>query len=182
VNAGISARRARGFTLIEVLVAVIVIAIGLLGIAKIQAVALSSTGVASMRSLAALEASSLAASMHADRAYWTSGGIAVVPITVTGLVISDATLAAGGSCLSGGADAPCTPAKLAAYDMVNWASAVNNVLPSPVSQITCSNGPPVDCTIQISWGENAVAINAQGANVAAGAAYNTPTYVLNVEP
>ena len=184
MNAAIAQRRARGFTLIEVLVAMIVIAIGLLGIAKIQAVALSSTGVASMRSLAALQASSLAASMHADRAYWGQGGIAVVPITITGLTISDVTLAAGGNCDFGGADAPCTPAKLAAYDVNKWAVAVNAVLPGAVSTISCSNNvnAPVDCTIQVSWGENAVAINAQGTSVTAGVAFNTPTYVLNVEP
>ena len=61
---------ARGFSLIEVLVALVVVSIGLLGIAKMQAIAYSSTGVASKRSLAAIEAASLASSMHANRAYW----------------------------------------------------------------------------------------------------------------
>jgi prepilin-type N-terminal cleavage/methylation domain-containing protein len=65
----------RGFSLIEVLVALIVVSVGLLGIAKMQAVAYSSTGVASKRSLAAIEAASLASSMHANRAYWAAPGI-----------------------------------------------------------------------------------------------------------
>src|ERR1700678_1427642 len=59
--------RAGGFTLLEVMVAVVVTAIGLLGIAKIQALAYASTTTASVRSLVALQASGLAASMHADR-------------------------------------------------------------------------------------------------------------------
>jgi len=178
--------RARGFTLIEVLVSIIVIAIGLLGIAKMQGLAFSSMGVASMRSLAAIQASSLAASMRANRAYWAQGGVAVAPgLQINGLAISDATLAAPVvDCTTGGGANPpnCAPLTLAAYD-VQWAAAVNAVLPNPVSTIICSNvvNLPVDCTIQISWGENAVAINQQG-TATVGASFNVPTYILNVEP
>jgi type IV pilus assembly protein PilV len=182
--------RSRGFTLIEVLVSMIVIAIGLLGIAKMQGLAFSSMGVASMRSLAAVEASSLAASMHANRAYWAQGGVAVAPgLTITGLVISDPNLAApiADCTTASGANPPnCPPLTLAAYDVQQWAAAVNAVLPNPVSTITCSNvvNLPVDCTIQISWGENAIAINKQGSDAAtlAAASFNVPTYLLNVEP
>jgi type IV pilus assembly protein PilV len=178
---------ARGFTLIEVLVSIVVIAVGLLGVAKMQGLAFSSMGVASMRSLAAIEASSLAASMHANRVYWAQGGVAVVPITVTGLAISEPTLAAAGvDCTNAGGALPCAPLTLAAYDLQQWATAVNNVLPSPITTISCSNvvNLPVDCTIQISWGENAVAINKQGTKTGAanGVSFNIPTYVLNVEP
>ena len=45
---------ARGFTLIEVLVALIVMSIGLLGVAKMQVVALSESSLAAKRSLAAM--------------------------------------------------------------------------------------------------------------------------------
>jgi prepilin-type N-terminal cleavage/methylation domain-containing protein len=38
--------RASGFTLVEVLVALIIIAVGMLGLAKIQALAYASTGIA----------------------------------------------------------------------------------------------------------------------------------------
>ena len=44
----------RGFSLIEVMVAIVVISAGLLGIAKLQALALSNTSTARLRSLAAL--------------------------------------------------------------------------------------------------------------------------------
>src|SRR6201987_2468405 len=60
----------RGFSLVEVLVAVVVICTGLLGIAKLQALSLSNTSTARLRSLAALEAASLASAMHSNRQYW----------------------------------------------------------------------------------------------------------------
>ena len=46
----------RGFSLVEVMVAVVVICTGLLGIAKLQALSLSNTSTARLRSLAAMEA------------------------------------------------------------------------------------------------------------------------------
>ena len=179
--------RDRGFSLFEVMVTLVVLGVGLLGIAKMQALALSSTGVAALRSLAALEASSLAASMRADRAYWAQGGVAPPPtgITVIGTAISDPVLAAPADCTTtGGVNPPnCAPAKLAAYDLQRWAAVVNGLLPGAASRIICSTtvNAPVDCTIQISWGENAVALFQQGTSTV-GATFNVPTYTLYVEP
>ena len=65
--------RERGFSLVEVMVALVICAVGLLGLAKMESLALSSTSVANSRSLAAIEASSLAAAMHANPGYWAAG-------------------------------------------------------------------------------------------------------------
>jgi type IV pilus assembly protein PilV len=175
-------RPARGFTLIEVLVSIVIIGVGLLGIAKMQALAFSSTGVASMRSLAALEASSLAASMHADRAYWASGVAAPAPgFTITGTVISDAVLALTVPACTIATVGGCTPTQLAAYDVNQWAGAANGLLPNPVTTIQCTNvvGSPVLCTITLTWSENMVAMSNVGNNLAG---MQAPTYVLYVEP
>ena len=75
----------RGFTLVEVLVALIIIGVGMLGIAKIQALAYASTGTAALRALAALEASSLAASMRANRGYWSTQAATANPVSYTHL-------------------------------------------------------------------------------------------------
>ena len=181
--------RARGFTLIEVLVALIVTGIGLLGIAKIQALVYANTGSASVRSLVAIQASSLAAVMHANRAYWA--GLAPSPLTITGRTISDNTLntsATGASdCNLTGSTVPlpCTPALLAAYDLHTWANGINALLPSanPTTTITCQN-IPVNCAIQIQWNEKTVSLNAQSATGAISGLAGTfaPTYILYVEP
>src|ERR1700735_3101250 len=76
--------RGRGFSLVEVMVALIIIAVGMLGIAKMQALALSTTESSGVRSLVAIEAASLAASMHANRDYWVQGP----PPPVTNITVS----------------------------------------------------------------------------------------------
>ena len=174
--------RMRGFSLLEVMVALIVVSVGMLGIAKMHALAFASTGSASMRSLAAIEAASLASMMRANRGYWAAGAAPPV-ITITGTTISDATLAGTAAtvtyCMKG-ANTPCSPATLAAYDLHRWAAALNAILPTPSATVSCPViAPPISCTIQINWVEKTVAINAQAAN---GPAMQAPTYVLYVEP
>jgi type IV pilus assembly protein PilV len=177
---------ARGFTLLEVMVSVVVTAIGLLGIAKLQALAYASTGSASVRSLVALQAAGLAASMHADRGYW-AGGFAPVPVTITGTTISDATLNAAatsaGYCVAGAGAAPCTTDVMAAFDLHTYATSLNAMLgnSNPVTTITCPVAIPVNCTIQVTWTENAVSVNKQSAASTTNATF-VPTYTLYVEP
>ena len=188
-----------GFSLVEVMVAVIVISVGLLGIAKMQALALSSTGTARMRSIAALEAASLASAMHADRAYWSAiTKIQTVNVTAStsSIAPTDATLVApAGLCtFRPTANTPCaTSAALAAVDLTYWAQDLKKTLPqNATALITCSAGSataPVYCTIELDWTENVVAINTSTSTTATTAqtqaALNAvaPTqYILSVEP
>ena len=183
-----AASGADGFTLIEVLVALIITAIGLLGIAKIQALVYANTSSASARGLVAIQAAGLAAAMHANRAYWALG-LAPTPFTITGTVISDATLAATATgatdCNFGtaGLAPPCTPAQLAAYDLHTWANALNGLLPgsNPITTITCAGTLPVNCTVQVTWNEKTVNLNARAAANTSTATF-VPTYTLYVQP
>jgi type IV pilus assembly protein PilV len=199
--------RQRGFSIVEVMVAVIVICVGLLGIAKMQALALSNMNTSRQRSLAALEAASLASAMHSNRAYWAASS---VPTTVTVgfnptlITSTDATLASTANAdigsgtagltacvgtIAGGAK--CTsPQALAAYDMANWANDLSQVLPNPIGTISCAYaaGTPTNCTINITWTETAVAMTQQAATQqathqgAASAQLEKPYYFLYVEP
>jgi type IV pilus assembly protein PilV len=189
-----ASERARGFTLIEVLVALVVTGIGLLGIAKIQALVYANTGSASVRSLVAIQASGLAAAMHANRSYWAAG-LAPSPITITNTTIAESTNTLNTTapntfdCYSTGSTVtvPCTPAVLAAHDLHTWANAISVLLPSasPKTTITCPpNNPPLNCVIQITWNEKSVALNAQAAAGTTAGTTGTfaPTYTLYVEP
>ena len=184
-------RSIRGFSLLEVMIALVVLCVGLLGILKLEAAAISSTTVAAKRSLAALEASSLAAMMHVNRGYWAKGDVSNAVITVQGsaaLVTSGApnlvtSLASGITCIS--TTVPCAVSDMAAYDLTQWAIALNPLLPNYIATVACGLAAPVSCTINIVWNENAVAINAQAAADQAAnpnETFENPSYRLFVEP
>ena len=192
----------RGFSLLEVMVALVVICTGLLGIAKLQALSLSNTSTARLRSLAALEAASLASAMHSNRQYWAgtpptsivaTPNPAPAPPTIGS---SDAAMAAiatadiGGAfpalpqtCVGNAASGPVCPApNLAAFDLAWWLTSLNSLLPNPGATIICSNAAPAACTIQITWTESAGAMNSREANSPGVQQFQTPTYTLYVEP
>jgi type IV pilus assembly protein PilV len=176
-------RPQQGFTLLEVMVALFVLVVGLLGVLKLETVAYASTNVAAKRSIAALEAASLAASMHVNRGYWTSPDPSGSTIAINGNVASVAVNAPllggviGAAQVCTSAATPCLPLNMAAYDLQQWAIALQKLLPNVVGSVTCGTAPPVSCMINIQWNENAVAINTQET-----AALASPSYTLYVEP
>lgn len=204
-------RRADGFSLIEIMVAVVVICVGLLGIAKMQAMALSNTNMSRQRSLAAIEAASFASAMHSNRQYWSAfavnfsasitGTPAVVTVTgdPTGALAAQITAALGNLnlCMGGGNVNPAcnTAVNLAGFDLARWwANSVSVQLPNPTATVSCPASPvgnpaPVSCTVQISWTEHAVAMNAsEAAQVNTEQTSGTPSdsekpvFTLYVEP
>ena len=181
--------RARGFSLVEVMVAVIVICVGMLGIAKMQALSLSNTTTARLRSLAAIEAASLASAMHSNRQYWANTALPFnAALSATGVITSsDGALAVQAT--ADVATVPdnvcfgvqCAAMPLAAFDLARWTTNLTGMLPNPTATISCPANPgvnaPPSCTITISWNERSVAI-AQQQTVALA----LPTYTLYVEP
>ncbi|MGP8033257.1 MAG: type IV pilus modification protein PilV [Steroidobacteraceae bacterium] len=190
---------ARGFSLVEIMVAVVVICVGLLGVAKMQALALSSSNIARQRSMAAFLAASLASSMHSNRTFWASATAAAdSPISISSAtsIIAPAGLAgvASGACNGGNSAVPTCPGNagsqtLAASDLTEWSTRVSQLLPNAVTSISCpGNVLPASCTIQMTWTEQAVMTNAQAQNASGtgqinnGGQFETPTYTLYVEP
>jgi type IV pilus assembly protein PilV len=177
--------RARGFSLVEVMVALLVVSIGLLGIAKMQALALSNTSGARVRALASLEAASLAATMQADRNYWGKVTATTTATIQNGSVTaaSDATLTTAVECTlkATGSVAPCNGKQMAAYDLQQWAAAMQQVMGlngngANITALVCNvaaGTDPVSCMITINWTESQVGSNANLSN---------PSYTLYVDP
>jgi hypothetical protein len=68
---------------------------------------------------------------------------------------------------------------MAYWDLYNWGLALSNLLPGYQGIITCTVTTPMECTIQISWVENAIANNAQQVSMSSLA---RPTYTVDVQP
>jgi type IV pilus assembly protein PilV len=117
--------RARGFTLLEVLVAVLVFSIGLLGIASLQLAGLRHTHDSHLRAVATMKAAELVDRMRANHAGYQDGQYDVTAVPQMGT-----------DCATG----PCDPVSLAFYDLAKWQDGVAQVLPCPTANGTLACG------------------------------------------
>ncbi len=147
----------KGFSLIEVMVAVVVVGIGLLGLAKLQITALQNSSHAGYRSNATDLASSIAerikANVSADNNY-VSAAIGACPAMPTRCAMPP-----NGS-LSDAAN--CSISDMASYDLweIRCANGVKDALPEGTLSIACNDSDTADadaCTpnssflITINW-------------------------------
>jgi type IV pilus assembly protein PilV len=123
-----------GFTMIEVLITLIILSLGLLGLAGMQATGLKSNHEAYMRSQATLLAYDMSDRMRANMAGVSAGNynnISGIPQSYT-------------DCESNA----CTPAQMAVFDTYQWNTALADKLPSGQGTVTTSGGIS---TLSVMW-------------------------------
>jgi type IV pilus assembly protein PilV len=175
----------RGFTLIELLITLVIVSVGMLGLAKLEAAAVAESGVSRIRSLMTFQAESLAAMMRANRSYWgnTTGPAPGFTVATGGSTITDN----GGTnkmdttatnCVS----SYCTSSKLAYFDIVKtWLPSYHGQFPNGGATVACTvtASLPTTCDITLSWTEHVVAISSSSTVLAAPP---TVSMVLHVQP
>jgi len=131
----------RGFTLVEALVALVVLSVGLLGVAKLVLGAVHSDDSAYMRGQATQLAYELLDQMRANR----PGGIAS-NYTFPG------TAPANNNCST----VACTPLQLAALDLFNFNARVTQALPAGAFTVGTATDAFNDtiATITVSWDDS----------------------------
>ena len=163
-----------GFTLIEVLIALIISAIGLLGIAGMQMFSINNTSASNMRAIAAIEASNLISRMKATPNYWHAvpDAFAIKLTTDNGSVTIrdiDGTPDDSGAVLDG-LTADCTvdgacddEEKTVAYSLREWKKRVDQRLPNAevtIRRIKPATSPRFPIfSIDIAWQEKGSAQN-----------------------
>lgn len=147
------ARRGGGFTLLEVLVAAVILSVGLLGVAGLQLKGLRYSQGAYLRSQATLAVNDIVDRMRANRDGVAAGAYAAID--------SAGPAPADPGCIAS-ADG-CTPAQLARHDIRDWLQLFDNVngdsdyiplLPSGQGTVSRDDADPTLYTVTVSWLEN----------------------------
>lgn len=151
-------RRQRGFSLLEVMVAVVVFSIGLIGLGLLLTASIRANHVGFLHSQATFVAESIADRMRAN-------------IPGVWLDAYDGTWDAGAAAPANpcAAGSPCTPAEVAARDVWAWGQMVGQLLPAGQGVVTCTPqaGRPLPdatarltaptyngtCSITLTWNE-----------------------------
>jgi len=128
-----------GFTLLEVLISLIVLAIGLLGLAGIQAINIKDNLTAYNRSQATQFSYDITDRMRTNKI--------VIDNYLTSFMASGVAVAQAGCTVVGG----CSAAQMAQNDLFEWNSTLNSLIPSSRNIISKSGDT---YTITLSWDEN----------------------------
>ncbi len=112
-----------GFSLIEVMIAVLLFSVGLLGVAGLLVIATGADHGAYQRTQVAYLAQNMADRMSANQiGVWNGTYNGNYPVSLTQ------------NC-----DTGCAPNQLAQYDQIQWSNQLTTFLPGPTATILCRN-------------------------------------------
>lgn len=155
---------ARGFTLLEVMIALVIFSIGLLGLAGLQARGLQSNTMAQYRTTAMILAYDMADRIRANPAGVAAGNYNSL----------DNANPAAGDCINN----TCSAAQMAAYDYYEWQQSANNALPSGHGTVTGAPGSPF--TVTVMWDEDRTGVTGTGCS--GNPAVDLKCYRMTFEP
>lgn len=154
--------RGRGFSLLEVLIALLIFSLGLLGLAGLMVVSVKTNHSAYLRTQASFLAQSMADRMRAN-------------IGRINDYAGDYDLSTAGNGTDACAAASCTPAQLVARDKAIWSRQLTTLLPGTAEATIACNGAPLGdaihlgaapynglCTFTINWSEASLDRTATG--------------------
>ncbi|WP_321528892.1 type IV pilus modification protein PilV [Sedimenticola selenatireducens] len=128
-----------GFTLVEILVAVLVLSLGLLGVAGMQVMSVKNSNSAYQRAQATQLSYDIIDRMRANRDEAEKTGSGYV-------VAFGGSYSASSACETGN----CSPASMATYDIANWKTTLAATLPGGDGSVAINTASKM-VTINIRW-------------------------------
>lgn len=132
-------RRAAGFTMLEILVSLFIVAIGVLGTAGLQAFALKMNQGGQFRSQAVILGIDFIERVEANNTAAIVGAYA--PATYPTSASKDCSAVV------------CSPTELATYDLVQFKTRLDATLPGASITLGMTGSGPFTYTVQINWQE-----------------------------
>ncbi|TXT27358.1 MAG: type IV pilus assembly protein PilV [Gallionellaceae bacterium] len=130
----------RGFSMLEILITLVIVAIALLGTAGLQVYAMRMGHGGQLRTQAVFLASDIAERMEANKVAAVAGNYAVAAASSPSAAAADCGAV------------PCSGAALAGYDISQWENSIANLLPQARWQVTqLAAGNPSTYSIFIQW-------------------------------
>ena len=127
---------ANGFTLVEVLIALVIMSVGMLGIAGLYVHSMQAARTSLFRHQAVTLAGDVADRIRAN------------PRAGAGYMVAGQD----NSCIDGGVD--CTPAEMAQSDILDWQTQARDTLPAGAVAILFNNAvAPSTYRIRVTWNE-----------------------------
>lgn len=151
----------RGFSMLEMLVTLLILTLWLLGTAGVQSSSMRLTKSAQFRTYAILLASELAERMESNKLAAVAGQY-------------NFTLSAGGvppnasDCMK----KKCSAAELAGYDLADWATRAQDLLPNAALTVVGDANTPITYTVTVQWTDRSATKTSSNAT-------ETMSYVTN---
>ncbi len=134
-------KNSKGFTIIEVLVAMVILSIGVLGLGVLQLTAVQNTQGGYMRSQATILAYDMIDSMRANIPAVAGGDYSITFAQATPVAVDCFGLVAN-----------CTTRQMAISDLNRWRNVLGNYLPSGSGQVSTVNvGITTQVTVAVTW-------------------------------
>ncbi len=134
-------KNSKGFTIIEVLVAMVILSIGVLSLGLLQLTAVQNTQGGHMRSQAAILAYDVIDSMRANIPAVANGDYRITFAQATPVAVD---------CYGPGAN--CTTAQMATTDLNRWRNVLTNYQPSGSGQVSTVNvGITTQVIVAVTW-------------------------------
>lgn len=164
-------KRVSGFSLIEVLIALVILSVGTLGIAAMMAVSLKNKNSSYSRAQASDLAYTILDRMRANRATAIQHGYDIA------LGANPVQYPPDG-CIGIAAD--CSPSQIADLDLTQWKSSIADILPSGDGSVrTVELNQITEATITIQWNERRSGQTAEAANNTATPVAATISFVVS---